>query len=203
MRRATLLAAAALVALPVTATPAHAALSNRGPGLLCGFASILDPRARSGDVQSGEVDAGPLIVTDEAGLPASALLFCTIQVGGAIHSDPDNGATASTFGTGVLVLPPTPVSYIAAYSPVYICSEIVYAGGHKTLYWAEPDDPADGYWTEDPSAPCARATTARGSKAVSPFLDPIFEVADVMVCPVLGVVPVVNATLQEIWGDCF
>jgi hypothetical protein len=184
---------------------AHAAVVDGPSGLLCGFSSVTDPGTEGGDVQTGELDAGPLLAVDNATPPAAqtGTVKCTIQVGGATHAAPDNGASASASGTGVIVLPATLVSYNSpANVPVYLCTQFTYSNG-TTIYFDDSNDPAvEGDWTDDPNSDCGLATSA-GTDDGDPIFDPIFSALNALVCPILGLVPVVGPTLQEIWGDCF
>jgi hypothetical protein len=163
MRR---LAAGAFV-LGIVATfgqtiPSHAAVVDGPSGLLCGFTSTTDPGTEGGDVQTGEIDAGPLLAVDDTTTPPtpqSGTVHCTIQVGGSTHAAPDNGASASASGTGVIVLPATLVSYNSpANVPVYLCTSFTFQGG-ATIYFNDPNDPTvDGDWTDDPNSNCGLAT---------------------------------------------
>ena len=148
---------------------AHAAETTGPFGNLCGFTSVTDPGTEGGDVQTGELNAGPLFAIDDAAVPPapqSGTVHCTIQVGGGTHDAPDNGAAASASGTGVIVLPPTLVSYNSpANVPVYLCTSFTYANGpgtedDVTIYWADSNDPTvEGHWTTNASRSCGLATS--------------------------------------------
>src|SRR4051812_24180102 len=108
MNRSTILAGFAMLALPAATTAAHAEdFTIRGHG--CSFASVADPTAEDGQ-QVGEISGGPMAVLDEAGLPVEAELYCTIQVDGPLHSDPDAVRTEAE-GFGVVTMAPTAVAY--------------------------------------------------------------------------------------------
>jgi hypothetical protein len=191
------LAIAALAASSFATIPAHAGPPVDGPsGFLCGFSSVTDPGTEGGNVQTGEIDGGPLIDITAAGtVNAGGTLTCTIQVGFSLHSDPDNGASASataTAGSPVVYLPPTLVSYNSPPNvSVYLCSQYTRPDGTK-LYWHASDDPTvDGHWTTDPNKPCSLAIEAGGDDA---------NVIDAVVCPVLqtldAVVPDVPGVIE-------
>jgi hypothetical protein len=151
-------------------------------GQRCGHSSASDPGTEGGDVQSGEVHGGPMVVHDGHGNPGQGTMHCNTQTGGGRHSDPDNGASASASGTGVIVLPPTLISYNAPPGvPVYLCTSFTYANG-QTLYWDDSNDPAvSGRWTTDPNADCA-LTIEAGTGDLDPVIGPI----DAFDCPVLA-----------------
>ena len=131
--------------------PAHA----QAEGLHCGFTSVTDPTGE-GDVQTGEIDGGPLAAgsldpdAPAADPTADLRLICAIQVGptGATYDGVDS-TSASANGTGVVVLPPTQISYVSPEGfDVYICTTLVVDG---TAY---NYDYATGTWTQSGSAAC-------------------------------------------------
>jgi hypothetical protein len=175
---------------------AHAAETTGPSGLLCGFSSVTDPGTEGGDVQTGELDAGPLLAIDDAATPPAAqtgTVKCTIQVGGGTHDAPDNGASASASGTGVIVLPATLVSYNSpANVPVYLCTQFTYSNG-TTVYWADSNDPTvDGHWDTSATVACGLATEAGTEDA-----DPVGELLDSVLCPVLSIL---GSTLPDVPG---
>ena len=201
MKKFAIAAVAAVTILSGLTGTASAGEPVDGPsGVLCGFSSISNPQAEVG-TQTGELDGGPLeLINEETGALETATLTCTIQVNSAIHNGTSNDAvSASASGTGVVVLPPTVVSYQAgAADPVYLCSQITFSGG-VTLYWHSSDDPTvEGHWSVDATSTCSLAISADGGS----IFDPIFDELNRLVCPVLLSVPVVGPTLAGIWGDC-
>jgi hypothetical protein len=166
----------------VPAGAAHAGPPVDGPiGALCGFVSVTDPGNLGGNVQTGAIFGGPVLAVDSGLGIQSGTLKCTIQIGGSLHSSPDNGASASANGTGVVVLPPTLVSFIApANISVYYCTQFTYTGGY-TIYWHASDDPlVDGHWTSDPNKACSLATEF-GTSDTDPIVGAVIDI----VCPPL------------------
>jgi hypothetical protein len=165
------LALAAMMASAVT-TGAHAAPVTGPDGRKCGFNSVTDPGTEGGDVQTGEINGGPLVGT--------GTLTCTIQVGGAFHDDPDNGASASASGAGVVALPPTLVSYNSPENvPVFLCTSFTTASG--TIYWVPGATPLEGAWTSNAHSLCGLATSAGTDD-----LEPYELLLDQIICPVLA-----------------
>jgi hypothetical protein len=165
MKRLMLSAVAFATAATFAPGIAQATPADGPSGLLCGFTSTTDPGTEGGDVQTGELDAGPLTAIDDTATPPtpptpqSGTVKCTIQVGGSTHAAPDNGASASASGTGVIVLPATLVSYNSPPNvPVYLCTQFTYSDG-RTVYFDDPNDPTvDGNWDTDPNVDCGLAT---------------------------------------------
>jgi hypothetical protein len=202
MKRTTLLAAVALLALTANTSPALAEDTEPGPGFLCGFASVTDPNTEGGTTQVGEIDGGPIVVTDE-GLPVEGYLLCSIQVGESTHAGTD-AAGATTEGFGVVTLAPSVISYESpAGVPVYLCTEIwVQTGrGHVGWFWNDSNDPTvEGSWSLDPNASCGLAIEAGGDDG-----DPAFELLNASVCPILLSADSLTGNtlrLAETWEDC-
>ena len=151
-----------LAALPWASLPAHA---EDGPeGLLCNFqdASFVD-----GAQWHGVLYGGPMTGT--------GTLTCTIQVGSPTHGDTANDTvSASAEGSGVVVLPPTEVSFTAAHAEdIYVCAQFAPASG-STLYWDATDT-----WSTDPNVPC--------SQLYPPCeCGPAYTFPDDLICPVFG-----------------
>lgn len=189
MKRATLLTALVLLALPITAPAAYA---YDATGFLCGFTSVTDPQVEGS--QTGEMDGGPLFATDDSGVPVAGTidLFCTIQVGtNDTHAEADAGM-CSFVGTGVVAGACTVTYEVGADEDVYVCSEIwIYESGHTTLFW----DDANATWSYNPNVGCALAVSAE-----TPEADPL----DPLLCPILGAGDAVlgGSTLRDLWGTC-
>lgn len=125
-------------------------------GFTCGLVSVTDPTGE-GDVQTGEVDGGPITATStdpnapSADPTASMTLRCTVQVGatGHTHAGPD-AASASASGTGFVVLPPTQVSFVAPEgTDTWLCTEVTVNG--TVSYW----DDVNGTFSSSSSVGCA------------------------------------------------
>lgn len=176
MKRATLAMAFALLVLPVTAPPALADMAEPF-GSVCGFSSATDPQVEGS--QTSEVVGGPLVITDDAGIPLTGEMFCTIQVNASTHAGPDACSLQGPTTPAVVAVTGTCTYAASPDDNVYLCTEIwVYYHGHKTLWWADSNDPlVEGRWSEDPNSSCALATTVNGPDGAE--VDPI-------VCPILA-----------------
>ncbi len=202
------LALAAIVATTLAGSFTGTAVAGpptTGPdGFLCGFTSVTNPNAEA-NTQTGEIDGGPLIVTDAAGNPTGGTLTCTIQVGANnLHSSPDApGGKVSAHGDGVVVIPPSVVSYTAAPEQnVYLCTQFTYDNG-RTVYWHadNDDDPTTdtGHWTEDPNKECGLAISAS-----TPSDGPIHDLEiliDGIICPELKKLLPPDGDIANVW-DC-
>jgi hypothetical protein len=184
------LATLALVPLAVLTGPARAATDPTG--FLCGFTSHVDPTDLTGARQVGELDGGPLAIVDESGAPLTGRLSCTVQVGLADsrHADPDAARATGPETTGVVVVPPTPVTFPTSPDGWYhVCAEVAITGG-ATLYWDTSNDPTvEGHWSTDP-------VTARCEQVPPPGPDcrrcpPAWEpewIVESILCPVTALV---------------
>jgi hypothetical protein len=146
--RSTAIAALALAGVVSTfaATPARAD-APIGAGLICQFATVVDPTAEPG-TQSGELSGGPVLLTEQDGFtPETGTLTCRVQVGTSDHTG--SGPAVSGHGTGAITAGPAVVN-ILANADVYLCSEFTDDSDGVTYYW----DAVAGEWSADPNTPC-------------------------------------------------
>lgn len=139
--------------------PAQAQLGEPAVGRRCSFSSITDPTGENDDVQTGQVNAGPLSATAPG---ATIQIICTIQVGalGATHSGPDACQVASPVMLQTATIPPTDdnepplCSYVSPEGQtVYMCTEVVI--NDERYYW----DDVNMTWSRSNGVACATATT--------------------------------------------
>lgn len=168
-------------------------------GFLCGFASITDPTVE-GDVQTGEINGGPLAAadTDNPGEEAATIAIrCTIQVGaqGATHAGADAYAATSPTNPGVAVLPAHQFTYVApSGSPVYLCSSAIVNG--QIRYWDSVNDPVDttdGGWQTTSGHDCLLAISQEVDPGDGSELDPI-------ICPPLALVLGSDGDIEGVWN---
>lgn len=139
-----LAAATALLATPAQAVP------KPFTDLPCQFAAAEDPYPEAPEnTRTGIVSAGPIVAADQGNLngnPVRGTVTCTMRAGSST-------VPAAASGTGVILLPPTLLSFTALPStPVYVCTKldlVASGGGTATYYW----DAQDG-WTTDAAADC-------------------------------------------------
>jgi len=168
-----------LLGSAVAVTPA----ANAQTGFLCGFASITDPTVE-GDVQTGEIDGGPLFAADvdnPGEETANISIRCTIQVGaqGSVHSGIDAYSAEGPTQAGVAVLPAHQFTYVAPEgAPVYLCTEAEVNG--QIRYFNETEDDATRGWTTSSASLCALAI----SQEVDP--GPVGGELDPTLCPILA-----------------
>lgn len=186
MRKAPLLAAAGLLCHGAAA-PAHAAPPDTVLLQSCSFTTITSIFGEDKVVAS--VDAGPLVVGalpsvtdpdpltvewDQAANPVSATLRCDVQVGSVITHDGPDAARAEASGTGVVVLPPTLVTF--DWPPdqeLVVCTSVVLTdarGDTETRYlsYSAEEKPR---LTTDPGSECAIALHPSPQRQPEP-LDP-------------------------------
>jgi hypothetical protein len=211
--RKTALAALALAGLGSTflTLPAHAAVDDPGPGLICQFSSNTDPTAEAG-TQTGQISGGPLVVQDSTTLlPGSGTLFCWVQVNSDTPAGPPGSPGTSGHGTGVVVAPEQQITYTTATvtDNVYLCSAFTDDSSSTTYYWQD----ATSEWTTDPGH-CSLAISA-GPPDPGP-LDPVFQLIDdtfntldefekanidPVICPILKQLLPPEGDIPLIW-DC-
>jgi hypothetical protein len=193
MRRSRVLAAAvATVTFAVPTGVGQATTYAPGPGVLCSLSSVTDPNAEGGATQFGEVHGGPLALVDDSGAPGSGTLVCTLQVGEATHVGVDQ-AGASAHGVGVVVLPPSTISYaLPSDAEVFLCTSFVDDSG-ATLYWDEPASPdVPGSWSADPGASCRSFTFQ---------LSPLAELIHALFCERLRLIDrAMGTNLADLYG---
>jgi hypothetical protein len=187
----TRLLAAAAVAAALIAPPAHAA-DSPGEGRRCGYVSSQDATM---EWQDGGMYGGPFAIGAHTGR-----MTCTLRYDGSQYDDPYGvfGSATSPDGTGVLVVPVTPIRY-SAWDPVAICTTVE-VDGVGTFYW----DAAAVAWSADPATRCV---TIPVLPTPPPELDPIgllndafFEpYVDPVVCPVFGGDVSIG---DDVWWDC-
>jgi len=181
-----LLATLAATALGTSFVAPASAAQPSDTDLLCGFTSATDPNPEApADTQTGELDGGPIA--------QNGTITCTIQVTGARHADPDNGAKASATGNnGVTVLNPTLISYTSPEnSNVYLCDQFTDSAGVVWVWDDTPtptvDDPARGWvkLTDFPNALCRLAISASSGQftdIIFDLLDPVEALIDQLAC---------------------
>ena len=88
-------------------------------GLTCGLAVTSDPTAIP-PAEIGVMTGGPALFS-----PAGAdVVVCSVHVNNGTHAGVVAVSAAAASGTGVVVLPPTLVTYVAAVTDtVYVCTE--------------------------------------------------------------------------------
>ncbi len=206
------LALAAIVATTLAGSFTGTAVAGPeadGPtGFLCGFSSITNPNAEA-NTQTGEIDGGPLVVTTGEGAttaPASGTLTCTIQVGAnSTHAGADApGGKVSANGTGVVVIPPSVVSYTAApEQAVYLCSQFTYTGGGTVYFHADNDDDPStdtGHWSADANSECGLAISASTPEEPGP-VNELELLIDSLICPTLKTLLPPDGDVAGVW-DC-
>jgi hypothetical protein len=179
------------------AIPAHAAVDDAGPGVICEFFSTTDPTAQPG-TQTGELSGGPLVLQDSTTLlPGSGTLTCRIQVTVSNHTG--TGPAVSGHGNGVVNTGASEISYTAADTDnVYLCGEFTDDSDGTTYYW---DDTHSVWVANNPLVDCGLAISAGGSD--DPVLGPVFDTLNATVCPVLLAIDSrLNTPLAQTWGDC-
>ena len=179
----------AIAGLALTYAPAYADTPETH-GLICQFASVIDPTAEEG-TQSGQISGGPVLLLEQDGMtPETGTLLCRIQVNNDTHTG--TGPTVSGHGTGVLVAAPATVTYLAADTDtVSLCAEFVDDSDGVTYYW----DGVNGEWSTSSAVPCGLAEGGTG--------DPSDDRINLLPCPIFAQLPSPLAeTLQETWEDC-
>lgn len=166
----------ALAGLASTAAvpPALADIPAQTPGLLCQFATFMDPTAAPG-TQVGELSGGPALLTEQDGVtPESGTLTCRIQLDEATHAG--TGPSVSGHGTGVVTAGPGTVTWVEPpFTNVHLCTEFTDDSDAVTYYW----DDSVGAWSTDINSRC--------DGFQDPPRDPEPDtLLDAIVCPVLA-----------------
>jgi hypothetical protein len=164
-------------------------------GLICQFASVVDPTAEAG-TQSGQLSGGPVVLTEADGTtPETGTLTCRVQIDQATHAG--SGPSVSGHGTAVLTAGPSVINYTAsATSNVYLCSEFTDDSDGVTYYWNDEL----GEWSADVNTGCGLAFGSNDPSPEETLIDSI-------VCPVLAIVfppegdVVLPAPIGAVW-DC-
>jgi hypothetical protein len=155
-RRATV--ASALGCALLVPVPTHAASVTGPEGLVCGFVTFFEFDGRPSHRHLVEMDGGPIMPTDAAGLPAGGTLTCTLQVAAERHSGPDT-VVVSAHGFGVVTVTPRLRTFEAAPNlPWSLCTQFTYDGG-RTVYFDQYDS-VNSFWSDDPDASCGLAISA-------------------------------------------
>ena len=197
MRRSAL-ALVAVAALVSTATPARAdaPITN---GLICSFATIIDPTAEEG-VQSGQLEGGPVLFTTgtSGNEPQQGTLVCRIQVEDAFTADHDGGSGPTVSGhtnaAGVAVAVPQIISIQRTGTQnVFLCSEFVDDASGITYYW--DDDLSE--WSTLSTVHCGLSVTGDDGSGPSD----LEILIDSIICPVLALVFPPEGDIPGIW-DC-
>lgn len=140
---AVLLAAASAFAAP----PAHAGVSDPS-GYVCSLAE--QPASAAGPARQ-YLSGGPLVLRDDVtGAPGSGTLVCRLQYGVSDYTG--SGPSVSAHGTGVVVIPSTPVAPVA--SPNYLCTEF---HDDATGVWYYLDS-TSATWSTNVLVPCGWAS---------------------------------------------
>ena len=147
----------ALTSIVLMYAPAYAAVDDAGPGLICLFASVLDPTAEEG-THTGELSGGPLLLTDSTtGQPGSGTLVCRIQVNNNTHTG--YGPFVAGHGTGGVGAGPMTVVYQAADTDtVSLCGEFIDDSDLTTYYWDDDNDE----WSTSSAVSCGLAIGGTG-----------------------------------------
>lgn len=155
LKRSTILFAAA--GLAMSYAPANAAVDDAGPGLICAFATVIDPTAER-DTQTGVLSGGPLALTDSTtNAPGSGTLVCRVQVNQADHLG--SGPTATGHGTGVVTAGPQAITItVDINDQAYLCSEFIDDSDNTTYYW----DSVNALWSLSPLVSCGEAEGGGG-----------------------------------------
>jgi hypothetical protein len=200
------LALAALVATTLAGSFTGTAVAGPeapGPtGFVCGYSSLTNPNAEA-HTQTAVVDGGAVVVVDEANNPQSGTLTCTIQVGAnSTHAGADApGGKVSSSGTGVVVIPPTVVSYTATpEQAVYVCTQFTYTGGGTVYYDADGDDGSTdaGHWSADADSACGPFNVSPAPGEPGPVEDLVLLI-DAIACPVLKELLPPDGDVAGIW----
>jgi hypothetical protein len=173
---AAVVATAALTATPASATPPS------DTGQVCGFSSLTNPFDPSGRRQTGEIDAGPIVIADGAD-PRAGRVTCTITSGWN-HTAPALASASSVTTPGVVYLPPTPIEYEIDYWDVpVICTRVDIVGG-GTYYW----DDIDEVWSTDPYVECMSwcCDPPPGGDILDEVDEVFIDYVDPVLCPVLA-----------------
>ena len=135
--------ATAALCTGVLLVPAAAEPGADGPeGSPCQYVATTEPAADG--TETGQLSAGPL--------RGDGTVRCAIQVGMGVHSAPD-AAVAEAVGSGVVVLPPTPVVYERpGQARMFVCTSWDPGGGGPTLYYDRGTK--SGAWSDNPGTPC-------------------------------------------------
>ena len=106
----------------------------------------------SGD-WTGVMVALPQKLTHVGASPAVwGTLRCTLQVGGARHSDPDLTTTQGPATPAVAVAPPVPVAFhLGPFEEFGACAQVD-VPGEGTYYWAAYGN--SGTWSTNPASDC-------------------------------------------------
>lgn len=177
--------------LSLTAAAPAQAQAPEGPatGILCGFGSVTDPTIENGEVQTGEIDGGPLVATAPG---ATISMTCTIQVGAAnsTHAGANSAVAGSSPSVQATAVPPTLVSYLSPEGqPVYMCTEATVNG--VTYYYDSVSEP--GGWSLSSSVGCSEAISQEIFPGpLGPVLDILFPILD-------GVFTTVDGILHDLF----
>jgi hypothetical protein len=186
----------AVAGLALTYAPAYADPPETN-GLICQFASVIDPTAEPGS-QSGQVSGGPVLLTEQSTnpdlpgtTPETGTLSCRVQINDSTHAG--SGPSVTGHGTGVLTAGPATINYIAGDTDlVYLCSEFTDDSDGVTYYWNDDT----GEWDTNILAPCGLAFG-------NPPPDPSDDIINRIPCPIFAQLPgPVAQALQGEWGDC-
>jgi len=135
--------------------PAQAQVPTTPPaeGRRCTFASVTDPTLPDEEVQTGQINGGPL-VADQPG--ATIQLICTLQTSAAnqAHNGTDACAVIGTPSLQVATAGPATCSYASPEGqPVYMCSQVNING--VPYYWdGDPLSATAGTWSLSSSVGC-------------------------------------------------
>ena len=143
MSRLHALLATAALCTGVLLVPAAADPGADGPeGSPCQYVATTQP-APDG-TQAGQLSAGPL--------RGDGTVRCAIQVGMGVHSAPD-AAVAEATGSGMVVLPPTPVVYERpGQARMFMCTSWDPEGEGPMMFFHRGSK--SGAWSDNPGTPC-------------------------------------------------
>jgi hypothetical protein len=201
----TRIAVLAVAAMLPFGPAAQAGPEADGPGgPRCSLAATINPNAAA-NTQTGTI-SGTVYAFNEANIPQSGTLTCTVQVGlNTTHASADApGGKVSASGSGAVTIPPSLVSYTARpYDDVWLCAQFTYTGG-GTVYWHNDndDDPTTetGHWTADANSACQLGVRVNKPDE-PPFVREVIEVVEGPLCRVLKLVLPPDGDVARVW-DC-
>jgi hypothetical protein len=192
---------AAAAALLLAAAPSAAAVTPDPAGFPC--AVDLVPVTWSDDDRA-VLSGGPLADDRVPGADGAATLTLRCSLQDAWHADAPDLASASATGDGVVVLPPTPVTYAGQPWAPYLCHEVTVTrpGGASTTLYRDDETHA---WTNDPAAACDDLFVACPDRAARSHDDckgvATGPAVDAAVCPVLATWFPPEGDVEGVW-DC-
>ncbi|HWL35250.1 MAG TPA: hypothetical protein VNQ77_03570 [Frankiaceae bacterium] len=180
----------ACLCLAAAASVPSAAAADPGPprGEPCGFVSTNGTDSGSPRTFAGVIYGGPLVAPG-----AEVSITCSIVLNDVRRTAPAVVSETAGPAAHAVVLPPTPMSYVAEdWDLPYLCSAATVDGA--AWYW----DAATGTWSADPAAPCDPAVTPNAGDPwpCHELVACLVPVLDAAVCPVLVALPSVPGVVD-------